>query len=167
MVDELTIEWEKLKLTKEEEAAVEYEEEIHEERKAEVALSLLGKFLVKAMKTVMQTIWKPLMGMVKAHHQTKAFPKFLGDKVGTFVKCDEDEMLGMDKALCFRAEVAVFKPLRRGVMVKAREVLDPETPASELQYGAWLRASPLKSHRRNAKSELAEERHLFTAFSNR
>jgi len=55
---------------------------------------------------------------VPAVRQTRAFAKFLGDKVGTFVKCDEDEMLGTDKALCFRAEVDVLKPLRRGVMVK-------------------------------------------------
>jgi len=34
------------------------------------------------------------------------------------VKCDEDEMMEMDKGLCFRAEVNVLKPLRKGVMVK-------------------------------------------------
>lgn len=64
------IEWEKLKLTKEEEETVEFEEEIFEDRKAEIALSILGKFLtpntfsIKAMKTVMQTVWKPSRGMV-------------------------------------------------------------------------------------------------------
>ena len=64
------IEWEKLKLTKEEEEVVEYQEEIPEERKEEIALSLLGKFLmpntfsVKAMKAVMHTMWKSSRGMV-------------------------------------------------------------------------------------------------------
>jgi len=53
-----------------------------------------------------------------------------------------------------------------GHTLKACEVLDPETLVSEPQYGAWLRASLPKSRRRSAKSELAEERHLFTAFQN-
>ena len=257
------IEWEKLSLTKEEEEAVEYVEEIPEERKEEIALSLLGKFLTsntfstKAMKTIMQAVWRPSRGMVikeldrnlflfqfflkkdkdfvmkegswafdghllitkewtgteqlsdiaftttgfwvKAYdvpavRQTKAFAKFLGDKIGTFLGCDDDEFLGTGKALCFRTEVDVFKPLRRGVMVKLEgkalwikfkylklpnfcygcgvlghtlktcEAVDPATPACELQYGAWLRASPMKSCRRNAEMELAEERRLFTAF---
>jgi len=229
------IEWEKLKLTKEEEEAAEYEEEIPEERKEDIALSLLGKFFTpntfstKAMKTVMQAVWRPSRGIVvkeldknlflfqfflkkdkdfaldegpwafdghllvmkewtgteqlsdiafnktgfwvKAYDvpvvsQTKAFAKFLGDKVGTFLRCDDKELLGTEKALCFRAEVEVLKPLQRGVMVKMEgralwikfkylklsdfcygcgilghtlktcDVVDPKTPACELQYGA-------------------------------
>ncbi|KAJ8440217.1 hypothetical protein Cgig2_023982 [Carnegiea gigantea] len=187
MADELMIEWEKLKLTKEEEEAADYEEEIAEERKEEIALSLLGKFLTpntfstKAMKTAMQVVWRPSRGMVvkeldknlflfqfflkkdkdfaldkgpwafdghllimkewtgtaqlldivfdktgfwvKAYdvpavRQTRVFAKFLGDKVGTFLRCDDNELLGTEKALCFRAEVDVLKSLQRGVMVK-------------------------------------------------
>ena len=33
----------------------------------------------------------------------------------------------------------------------------------ELQYRAWLRVSPLKSHHRNAKTEILEETRLFLA----
>ncbi|KAJ8438736.1 hypothetical protein Cgig2_013782 [Carnegiea gigantea] len=187
MADELMIEREKLKLTKEEEEAADYKEEIPKERKEEIALSLFGKFLTpstfstKAMKTVMQAVWRPSRGMVvkeldknlflfqfflkkdkdfaldegpwafnghllikkewtgieqlsdivfdktgfwvkaydvRAVRKTRAFARFLGDKVGTFLRCDDNELLGTEKALCFRAEVDVLKPLRRGIMVK-------------------------------------------------
>jgi len=124
--------------------------------------------------------------------QTRGFAQFMGGKVGHFLYCDEVELLKTWKTLCFRAEVDVLKVLRRGVMVKidgktlwmkfrylklldfcygcgilgytlkAYAVIDLENPACELQYGAWLRASPIKSRRRNAEMEMAEE--LFTAF---
>lgn len=55
---------------------------------------------------------------VPAVRQTWAFAKFPGDKVGAFVKYNEDAMMGMDKTLCFRAEIDLSKSLRRGVMVK-------------------------------------------------
>ena len=37
----------------------------------------------------------------------------------------------------------------------------------ELQYGAWLRASPLKSRRRNAETEILEEIRLFLALKSK
>jgi len=37
----------------------------------------------------------------------------------------------------------------------------------DMQYGSWLRASPIKSRRRNAEGELQEERKLLLAFKNR
>ena len=64
------VDWGKLKLTTEEEEAEEYVEDIPEERMQEIALSLLGKFLTpstispKAMKAVMQSVWRPSKGMV-------------------------------------------------------------------------------------------------------
>ncbi|KAJ8444491.1 hypothetical protein Cgig2_024055 [Carnegiea gigantea] len=163
MVDELMIEREKLKLTKEEEEAIEYEDFL-EERKKEIALSLLEKFLapnifsVKAMKTIMQTRCQPSRGIVVKELDKNLFLfqfflqknkealgfqwppthlegidgdkaalenseglqhldyasdeclcKFLGDKVGAFVRCDENKMLGMNKTLCFRVEVDVLR----------------------------------------------------------
>ncbi|KAJ8446595.1 hypothetical protein Cgig2_019748 [Carnegiea gigantea] len=221
MADELVVEWDKLKLTKEEEEAVEYEEKIPEGGKEEIALSVLGKFLmtntfsVKAMKTFMQTIlgtfeenacegirqkfvleWTWVKAYdVPAVRQTSAFAKFSVAKVGDFVSCHkEEDMLGADKALCFRVDVkegVTMKVDGKSIWIRfkylklhdfcygcgpgswvipqnlARIVILIRTSVGELQYGAWLRASPLKSHRRNVETELAEERRLFTASRNR
>lgn len=41
-----------------------------------------------------------------------------------------------------------------------------ETNAN-LQYGVWLRASPLKSHRRNAEAKRLKEKQLFLACKNK
>jgi len=50
---------------------------------------------------------------VLAVQQTSAFAKFSVAKVGDFVSCHEEEdMLGADKALCFRVDV------KEGVTVK-------------------------------------------------
>jgi len=38
---------------------------------------------------------------------------------------------------------------------------------SNLQYGAWLHPSPLKTHRRNTESQLLEERKPSMAFKNK
>ncbi|KAJ8452727.1 hypothetical protein Cgig2_005063 [Carnegiea gigantea] len=53
-----------------------------------------------------------------------------------------------------------------GHTLKACEDVDPDTPASRLQYGAWLRGSALKTRRCYAELELHEERKLFAAFRN-
>lgn len=55
---------------------------------------------------------------VPAVRQTPTFAKILGDKIGTFRGCDEENMQGVDKILCFRVDVYITKPLRRGLMVK-------------------------------------------------
>lgn len=70
MEDDLVVEWDKLKLTEEEEDTVEFKEEILEDRREEIKLSLIGKFLMtntfsmRAMKSVMQTILQPSKGIV-------------------------------------------------------------------------------------------------------
>ncbi|KAJ8430330.1 hypothetical protein Cgig2_015387 [Carnegiea gigantea] len=93
---------------------------------------------------------------------TKSFAEFLGSKIGTFAACEEEFMLGADKSLCFQVDVDVCKPLRKGInvkidgkqlwiffkflklpnfcygcgrlghMVKACEVIDPDSPNSAL-----------------------------------
>jgi len=123
--------------------------------------------------------------------QTKAFAEFLGSQIGSFVDCEEANLLGADKALCFRVDVDVSKPLRRGVNVllggkpkwiqikyvklpdfcygcgrlghvlKGCDLTVEDSDGAGLQYGSWLRASPLRSKRRNAEEELLEERRLF------
>jgi len=50
---------------------------------------------------------------VPAKQQTHAFGYFLASKVGTFVACDEETMYGVDKALCFRTDIAIDRPLKR------------------------------------------------------
>jgi len=103
-------------------------------------------------------------------------------------------MFGVDRSLCFKVDIDVTKPLRRGVNVKGAagpvwvkikyvklpdfcygcgrlghvltgcETVDSDMVEENLQYGDWLRASPLKSRRRNADAELREEAKLFLAF---
>jgi len=53
-----------------------------------------------------------------ANKQTIACAQCLDYKIRAFVGCDEPTMYGVDKSLCFRVDVDVTKPLRRGVMVK-------------------------------------------------
>ena len=129
--------------------------------------------------------------------QTYNFAKFLGTQVGEFVDCAEETLGGIGKSLNFRVEVDIRKSLRRGVKTIMRDTiiwirvkyvklpdfcyacgllghnykncehyvegLDEE----ELQYGSWLRASPLKPRRRNTELEQQEEKKLFLAYRQR
>ena len=106
-------------------------------------------------------------------------------------------MLGIDKAMMFQVDIDVFNPLRRSINVriggktmwirfkyvklpdfcygckrlghvlKGCDEVEAEEDDPNLQYGTWLRASPLKSKCRNAASELMEEKRLFQAFHNK
>ena len=134
---------------------------------------------------------------VPALKQTYNFAKFLGSQIGVFVGCVDDTLGGIDKSLNFRVDVDISKPLRRGVRtvvggatiwIRLRYVKLPDfcyacgrlghdfkscdlflegTSEDDLQYGGWLRASPLKSRRRNNEVELQEERRLLLAYKNR
>ena len=107
---------------------------------------------------------------------------------------DSSLFCATDKSVNFLVEIDITKPLRRGmrVMVKGRpiwisfryvklpefcyscgrlghvlssfdlyrEVVDE----SDLQYGDWLRGSPIKPLRRNAEAIKQEERRLFLAY---
>ncbi|KAJ8443363.1 hypothetical protein Cgig2_015844 [Carnegiea gigantea] len=123
--------------------------------------------------------------------QTKAFAEFLGSHVGTFVDCEDEQMFGADKAICFRADIDVWKPLRHGASVKMKDktiwvrikyvkvptfcygcgklghVLNSCNIVAkselDLQYGAWLGASPLKTRRRNVEAKMEDEKRLFLA----
>jgi len=119
--------------------------------------------------------------------QTTSFAHLLASNFGDFVSCDEATMFGVDKALCFRADIDISKPLHRGIRVtvagkamwirfkfvklpdfcygcgrlghtlKDYEIVVAEDDDPDLQYGAWLCASPLKFRRRNAEAGLLEE----------
>ena len=103
-------------------------------------------------------------------------------------------MYGVDKALCFRADIAIDRPLKRGQRValdgrtvwidlrfvklpdfcyvcgmlghvtKGCGLYNPSVAVSDFQYGDWLRASPMKSRRRGSEAEIREERKLYLAF---
>jgi len=51
-----------------------------------------------------------------------------------------------------------------GHVLGACDLVVADGGASNLQYGAWLQASPLKSQQCFVEAELAEERKLFLAF---
>ena len=110
--------------------------------------------------------------------------------------CEDDFLCGVDKSLNFRVDIDITKLLRRGVHITADgnpiwirlkyvrlpdfcyacgklgrvynncELINPTVPEAQLQYGGWIRASPLKSRRCNAKEQLQEECKLFLAFGN-
>ena len=103
-------------------------------------------------------------------------------------------MFGVDKALCFCADIAIDRPLKRGqrVVLEGRTIwidlryvklldfcyvcgmlghvtkgcglYNPSLSGTELQYGDWLRASPMQARRREAEAEIWEER-AFSGFS--
>jgi len=134
---------------------------------------------------------------VPALKQTYNFAKFLGSQLGVFVDCVEDALGGIDKSLNFRVDIDVSKPLWRGIRTsvggatiwirlkyvklpdfcyacgklghgyKSCEHFSDGMMEDELQYGSWLRASPLKSRRRNNEAELLEERKLLAAYRQR
>ena len=131
---------------------------------------------------------------VPALKQTSTFAKFLGSQVGDFVDWVEESSGGIDKTLNFRVDVDVFRPLRRGVRtvvggatlwIRLKYVKLPDfcyacgklghsykncdqfvegMAEDDLQYGSWLRASPLRSRIRSAEAEIQEERKLMLAF---
>jgi len=64
----------------------------------------IGQFWVKAYD-------------LPAKKQTMAFAQCLAKQLGSFVSCEDSTMFGVDKALCFRVDIDVTKPLHRGVNV--------------------------------------------------
>ncbi|KAJ8422639.1 hypothetical protein Cgig2_000445 [Carnegiea gigantea] len=119
--------------------------------------------------------------------QTMGFAKVLGTQLGTFLGCDEANLYcGADKFVNFQVEIDITKPLRRGLrmivrgkvlwiglgclifvmghVLKGCDVRDPELDVVDLQYGEWLRASPVKSKKRHTENERQEEQKLFKAF---
>ncbi|KAJ8443408.1 hypothetical protein Cgig2_024185 [Carnegiea gigantea] len=53
-----------------------------------------------------------------------------------------------------------------GHVLRGCDIVDRNIEEDLLQYGNWLRASPLKSCRRNAAAEIKEEKKLYLAFRN-
>ena len=125
---------------------------------------------------------------------TYNFAKFLGTQVGDFVDCNIDALGGIGKSLNFRVDVDIRRPLRRGVKTVVRdstiwirlkyvrlpdfcyvcgllghtyqncERYDERQEEEGMQYGSWLRASPLKPRRRSAEIEQQEEKRLLLAY---
>ncbi|KAJ8427602.1 hypothetical protein Cgig2_020728 [Carnegiea gigantea] len=54
-----------------------------------------------------------------------------------------------------------------GRLHKGCDMYDDEVEEDELQYGSWLRASPLRSRRGSAKVEMQEEHKLMVAYKNK
>jgi len=122
------------------------------------------------------------------------FAKVLASNVGELVSFDDSTMMGTDKALYLRVDIDITKPLQRGINVmiagkpiwirfkyvklpdfcygcgklghvlKGCNTIETEERDPGLQHGAWLRASPMKSWRRNGESQLQEEKKLFSIF---
>ncbi|KAJ8429442.1 hypothetical protein Cgig2_008773 [Carnegiea gigantea] len=128
---------ENLKLMKEEEAVLEFDEEVDDEKAEQIALSLIGRlyttnsFDVGAMKSTELTGFKKYSDIVfntarfwiKVYDvtglkQAKVFAKCIPNSMGKFVGIDEDNMVGMDRSLNFMANIDITKPLRRGIRVK-------------------------------------------------
>jgi len=55
---------------------------------------------------------------VSGMKQTVFFTQMLASKIGVFVSCDETAMFGVDKALCFRVDIDITKPLRHGTYIR-------------------------------------------------
>lgn len=53
---------------------------------------------------------------------------------------------------------------RMGHVLRECKEVDLDTHDEVLQYGPWLRGSPLKSRRRNVEARIQDEHRLFEAF---
>ena len=54
---------------------------------------------------------------VPGKKQISLFAKVLASNIGELVSCEDSTMKGIDKALCFRVDIDITKPLRWGVHV--------------------------------------------------
>ena len=115
------------------------------------------------------------------------FAEHIGNKIGAFVDVDQSDLLIPSKALKIRINYDLHKALRRGLMLKVNgestwfkmkyhklpdfyytcgmlgriyrrcEHYDTNIPKSELQYGSWTRASPIKKKAKELKKEILQE----------
>jgi len=129
-----------------------------------------------------------------AKKQTLACAQLIGSKMGTFVDCDELSLIGVDKCLTFCVDIDIRTPLLRGIRVAVAKqpmwirlgyvklqdfcygcgmldhlyagcpLYNPQVSEATLQYGDWLRSSPLKSRSRAASSEMKEDKQLYQTF---
>ncbi|KAJ8441714.1 hypothetical protein Cgig2_019101 [Carnegiea gigantea] len=106
--------------------------------------------------------------------KTYEFDESMASKFGDFVDVDEEDILAPSKYLKFRADVDITKPLRCGMMVNVKGVpkwvgfkyvklpdfcygcgklghvwkgcpgFALEMDESDLQYGSWMRGSPIR-----------------------
>ncbi|KAJ8446967.1 hypothetical protein Cgig2_006595 [Carnegiea gigantea] len=158
---------------------VEFDEAMPAEKAKEIALNLLGKLMIDGSFTLgFSRLWT--RGIRRATmRQTKKFAKFLGPQVGTFVDCEDSDVFGADKSLCFRVDVD--RLLRCGVNVKidgikyvkssdfcygcghlvhvlkACDVGTADIDDSDLQYEAWLRLDKGRHMKEVEKFRVVEE----------
>ena len=132
---------------------------------------------------------------VSGKQQRSSFAQLLAWNIGTLVSCGETTMFGLNKALCLHVNIDVSKPLQRGLhigiggktlcihfkyiklhdfcywcghlghILKGCGMIEALEDDPNLQYGTWLRASPLKSRWCNAEPELIEEKKTLLSFS--
>ncbi|KAL2905283.1 hypothetical protein RDABS01_003993 [Bienertia sinuspersici] len=123
--------------------------------------------------------------------RTRYLATTIGSKLGKLLDFDETDISTWAKYMRIRVRLNVNKPLPRGSTMKIggekiwvefrmerlsglRYVCgclghnmkecndyDDETPESELPYGAWLRASPIKMHERGGNPEREVENKMF------
>ncbi|KAJ8426125.1 hypothetical protein Cgig2_005770 [Carnegiea gigantea] len=188
--------WQRLNLTEEEDEVIDVDDVDFEERSEQIELCLYGKLLTeksfnaritKTLKEVTRLEKPSKVSLtttrfwVKAYDlpakkQTIACAQMLGNKLGSFVDCDEMMMMGADKSLCFRVDIDINKAPIQGVRILVAKqpmwtkigctLYNPQTDEIELQYGDWIRSSLLKSRGRAAVSDLKEEKRLYQAFCN-
>jgi len=125
--------------------------------------------------------------------QTSYFAKLLGNHLSTFVGYDEVNLLcAVDKFVNVQSDADITKPLCRGihVMVQGKplwisfkyvklsdfccgylghvvsgcDMATDVVDESNLQYGEWLRRSPIKSRRILNAAAKQEEKQLFLAY---
>ncbi|KAL2901046.1 Gag-Pro-Pol polyprotein [Bienertia sinuspersici] len=123
--------------------------------------------------------------------RSRLLAKVIGDKLGQFLDFDELDISGWAKYMRIRVRMKVDKPLPRGTAMKLgrarlwvdmriervpgfcyacgclghvlRECndYDEEVPKSDLPYGAWLRASPMKMRGKGNNPEKEVKNKLF------
>jgi len=120
--------------------------------------------------------------------RNQKFAEHLGNKIGKFVEVDQTDLLIPSKTVKIRVDCDLSKPLRRGLMLRMNnvptwfkmkyiklpnfcyacgllghvyrccELYDARVPEAELQYGAWIRASPTKKKTKETEKEILQER---------
>ena len=58
---------------------------------------------------------------VPGQKQTVSFARLLAPNIDVFVSCSKATMFGVDKALCFRVDIDILKPLRLVVYIKVAD----------------------------------------------
>ncbi|KAJ8425866.1 hypothetical protein Cgig2_028211 [Carnegiea gigantea] len=147
MATGLKEDWQRLKLTEEEEEIAICDEEILSEKVEQVALCLLGKlhtesyFNPGALKMVLKNAGKPSNG----------------ERLRGAMRLRYVGLIGL----------LTLEWIKLGHVYKGCVLFDEKLSEDKLQCGHWLRASPLKPKGKNVEAELLDERRLIQAYRNK